>query len=352
MGKTTKEIALYKQQNIEVLKKVLDDRLAYRTPEVAGLPDIAKEILEARREPSTYATYRREWKRFCNWVIEQKAFEYPITPHIAGAYLVWLHGKGYGRSTIRKAVTVLRLAHDEFDNPCEDRTVREILRGIMRHDIRPTRKARPLYLSELVAICDRLASIGDWKALRDRAMLCVGWMGALRSAEIVSLVWSDIAEVEAGIELSIRGSKMNKTPDPEIIGLPLLATSHEVICPVRALRAIRPVLHPKINYLINDEPVFLSRPAVRNENFISLSRASSKLVHRAVERGAKLAGLKQHYSSHCLRRGFATYAASQGITESAIMRHGRWKSSQIAQGYIERDKIWSANPIRELLGQT
>lgn len=324
------------------LVRMFNDRLAGRG---SNLSELAKDILAARREPSTYATYRREWKRFCDWVTEHKLFEYPITPYNAGAYLTWLHGAGFGKSTIRKAITVLGLAHDERDNPCGDRTVREIIKGIMRLDRRPTRKARPLSLAELVAICDQLGESTEWLLLRDRAILSVGWMAALRSAELAALNWGDVVEVEAGIELTIRESKTNKTGEAEIIGLPLLHEDYQTVCPVRNLRALKYSRETEEDICPYDGryPVFC-------QHSDTLERISTRAVSRAIERGARLARLEAHFSSHALRRGFATYAASRGIAESSIMRHGRWKSAAVAQGYIERDKIWSENPIKELLG--
>jgi len=38
------------------------------------------------------------------------------------------------------------------------------------------------------------------------------------------------------------------------------------------------------------------------------------------------------------------------VSEHTIMRHGRWRSSAVAQGYIERAKLWQDNPIKQLLG--
>jgi integrase len=334
------------------LIQVFDARLACHHTE--GLSELTREILAARREPSTYLTYRREWIRFCDWVADNQLCEYPITPYTAGAYLVWLHGQNYGRSTIRKAITVLGLAHDAQVNPCDDRTVREIVRGIMRKDRRPTKKARPLAIAELVAICDQLTECGDWRSLRDRAILSVGWMAALRSAEIAALDWTDVVEVTEGIELTIRESKMNKTGEAEIVGLPLLDSAYQTVCPVRNLRAIKPLI--EADYA-DREPVFLGQQPTDPNSYLDGKllmnlgvRISTRAVSRAVERGAKLARLEAHYSSHCLRRGFATFAASRGVSEHTIMRHGRWRSSAVAQGYIERAKLWQDNPIKQLLG--
>lgn len=331
------------------LARIFDDRLNLITPE---LGELAVEILSARRSASTVETYRREWLRFVQWASNHAVIRYPIEAETLAAYLTWLFSEGYGRATIRKTITVMSLAHDERDNPCGDRLVRELVKGILRADKRPTKKARPLSLAELVAICDKLTEAArgvpgriapDWRALRDRALISVGWMAALRASELVALDWSDVVDAENGIELHIRESKTNKTGDAEIIALPLLSNRYHLICPVRNLRSICPVPNTQ---LYKDWPIFTS-----DIDTAEPTRLSQRSVSRIIERSAELARLEGRFSSHCLRRGFATFAASKGISELQIMRHGRWKSSAVAAGYVERSKLWSDNPLSILLGR-
>jgi len=320
------------------LARVLDDRLSCSA---SDLSDLAREILSSSRETSTIQTYQREWSRFTAWAKANHSPGYPVTPEECAAYLTWLHSEGYGRSTIRKTITVMSLAHDVQDNPCDDRIVRQLIKGILRRQ-RPTKKARALSLAELTAICEKLTEAArgvagriapDRKALRNRALISVGWMGALRASELVALDWNDVTDAEQGLELEIRRSKTNKTDNPEIIALPLLSNEYHAVCPVRNLRALRPDAE-------KNSPVF----------FGDGDRLSRRSVSRIIERSAELARLEGHFSSHCLRRGFATFAAARGITELQLMRHGRWKSSVVASGYVERSKLWTENPLTILLG--
>jgi len=48
-------------------------------------------------------------------------------------------------------------------------------------------------------------------------------------------------------------------------------------------------------------------------------------------------------SGHSLRSGFATTAAHAGHSEASIMRHGRWKSIQVARRYIRNGSRWRDN---------
>lgn len=59
---------------------------------------------------------------------------------------------------------------------------------------------------------------------------------------------------------------------------------------------------------------------------------------------AALADVDGDFAGHSLRAGFATSAARAGRTEAAIMRHGRWKSVQVARRYIRQGSRWLDNP--------
>lgn len=41
------------------------------------------------------------------------------------------------------------------------------------------------------------------------------------------------------------------------------------------------------------------------------------------------------YTGHCFRRTFATVLADTGANVTALKRHGGWKSTSVAEGYIE-----------------
>ena len=59
---------------------------------------------------------------------------------------------------------------------------------------------------------------------------------------------------------------------------------------------------------------------------------------------AAAAGPEGDFAGHSLRAGFATAAARAGRSEAAIMRHGRWKSVQIARRYIRRALAGTITP--------
>ena len=71
--------------------------------------------------------------------------------------------------------------------------------------------------------------------VRDRALLLVGWQGALRRSEIVELDWVDVRGVSGGCLLMQRGTKSGgDAPDH-----PIIRSLDPRACPVRALEAWR-----------------------------------------------------------------------------------------------------------------
>jgi site-specific recombinase XerC len=69
--------------------------------------------------------------------------------------------------------------------------------------------------------------------LRDRAILLLGWSGALRRSEIVGLDRADLRFVKQGVEITLRRSKTNQEGDHERVAIPLGPDGRA--CPVCAL---------------------------------------------------------------------------------------------------------------------
>lgn len=65
---------------------------------------------------------------------------------------------------------------------------------------------------------------------------------------------------------------------------------------------------------------------------------------------AKYLGLSDadKFTGHCLRRTSATLLAEAGASMTTLKRHGGWKSSSVAEGYLE-DSISSKNKVSRML---
>jgi len=75
----------------------------------------------------------------------------------------------------------------------------------------------------------------DLRAARDRALLLVGFAGALRRSELVGLRFENVRFTDDGLVVTIPKSKTDQEGEGQTVGIPY--GSHPESCPVRALAA-------------------------------------------------------------------------------------------------------------------
>jgi integrase len=91
-----------------------------------------------------------------------------------------------------------------------------------------------LYLSAVADLKKMLETLpGTQVGLRDRAVLLLGFAGAFRRSELVSLDVADLDFSSAGLIVTLRKSKTDQEGASRRIGIPF--GSSEATCPVRAV---------------------------------------------------------------------------------------------------------------------
>jgi site-specific recombinase XerD len=131
------------------------------------------------------------------------------------------------------------------------------------------------------------------KALRDRALLLLGFAGAFRRSELVELDCEDIEECETGIKIAIRHSKT----DQEGTGQTIAIVRGSIACPVAALQAWRDAAG------ITSGPLFRS---IRKGGQVG-ARLTDQSVADIVKAHAERVGLDPApFAGHSLRAGFLT----------------------------------------------
>lgn len=304
------------------------------------------------RSPSTLRAYRARWAAWCAWCASQGAAPLPALPIVIAAYLSQRALQGLLLSTIRgdlaTIATAHRLALPNEEPPTSSALVREVLRGIRRAapEPKPARALLPEAADLMLAHLDQVEGLG---ALRDRAILLVGWaLGARRSA-LVRLDWSDLEERPEGYAVRVRESKTDTDGGGRLVGLPEIGGPR---CPVAALDAWRIGLldyaeaHPSHTGR-EVGPIFVSvdrhgRPG---------ARLSGRGLSESIRRLAAVVGLPDGYSGHSLRRGLATSAAAAGAGELAIMRQTGHRSVSTVRNYVEEGRIFRGNAAALALGE-
>jgi integrase len=116
---------------------------------------------------------------------------------------------------------------------------------------------------------------------------------------------------------------------------------NEKRCPVRALIDWRRASGRA------EGPIFRRLSSVGNPRRHAIT---SRQCNRILKQLVTAAGLPnpEGFSTHSLRRGFATEASRLGASMPAIQRHGRWRSTQTVLEYIEAGRQFTDSAVNVL----
>ena len=296
------------------------------TTHLARLEDAAKVRLEAIFAPSTRRSYLsslRQYERFCA--------ETGLHPHEVGSMIAFcehLAAQGRKIATIERHLAALRMRYGVADD-----RLRLYLRGLRRTLGCAKDKKAPLTPTQLGLI--------KWdsgrKGLRDKALILVGFFGALRRSELVGLNIEDVEFVPEGAILTIRKSKTDQVGGGREVAIGY--AKRPELCPVRALQSYMATLGR------NTGPLFVS---MRKSQYTQ-SRLSTDAVARIVKDYADRLGLDpRRFGGHSLRAGFATTAALLGATEDEIALQTGHKSMTVLRGYIRRASLFERNAMTRI----
>lgn len=322
-------------------------------PALARLATTARAYAAAKDSANTARAYASDQRLFERWCRRRGFDAEQPEPQAVGLYLSALAaGDGGDRcavSTIERKLSALCAAYRAAGTPLDrgDRHIANVMAGIRRTHARPPRQKEAVLGEDLLAMLATLAM--DLRGLRDRAILLLGFAGALRRSEIVGLDcgpeqtqdgggWITVLPATAagpgGLLLTIRG----KTGWRQVeVG----RGSAERSCPVVALEAWLQLGR------IAHGPVF--RAIARANTGVSAERLSDKHVVRLVQKTALAAGVRGDlpegvrrlaFGGHSLRAGLATAA---DVEEAVVQRQLGHASAEMTRGYKRRRERFRVN---------
>lgn len=348
--------------------------LDWRTLDPRDVLDVAQDELplsesEARyaaasRSPHTLRGYRTDWREWCAWCEPLNVAPLPASPAHLARFISELADAGAKTGTISRKLSALRYAHKlvGLDDPTASARVSTVWEGIRRSIARTggrqaiTEKAPPLMPPRLWDVLDACPRRTTWTTrdneaslagARDRALLLVGFFGALRRSELARL---DVAHLHAdprGYVIELPWSKTSQYgTTSDLIALPRTANPDR--CPVRAVDAW-------LSLANITEGAVLQSVTKGNRPGGRLSEAGvNQLVIGAVQRAgltspqADATSLQVPYSAHSLRAGFVTYAHLRGASPEQIAHQTRHASLASVRGYTRIDTIWDDNAVTAL----
>jgi len=306
-----------------------------------GIVDTLEEILEQSQEyiqksnaENTVKAYRTDWNHFEDWCNLHGQQAMPAHIKTVGAYLMSMAKEGFKASTIQRRISAISQAHQAAgyeESPTKNIYVRKIWKGI-RNTIGTYQAGKsPAVIDDIRAMVNTLSD--SPLHTRDRAMLIIGFAGAFRRSELVSLNVEDIEVNRDGLVIHLRKSKTDQEGQGRKIGLPF--GSNPETCPVRSYQSWLDESGIKHGAIFRK---------VNRHGQIQDSRLTGQSVALVVKRCAEEAGLDpKKYSGHSLRAGLATTAAMQGKSERAIMNQTGHRSVNMVRKYIRDGSIFRDN---------
>lgn len=159
---------------------------------------------------NTRAAYRSAVRAWCAWCGKHGVPALPASSHDVAAFLAAGRDAGQAGNTLKLRAAALRFLHRAagLPSPTDTAEVSETMAGIRRDAPNPQKKraATLAVLRELLTLI-----LGDLRGLRVRALLLVGFEGALQRSELAAIRVSDLVRTERGYELTLMRSKGAQT---------------------------------------------------------------------------------------------------------------------------------------------
>lgn len=311
---------------------------------MARLTEASMHSAEMAKADNTKKAYKRDWDHFMEWCSSYNVAYLPADPNVVANYVTDLKEHRYKASTIQRRLSAISQAHQMagYDSPTKTNVVRIVWAGV-RREIGTAQKGKsPAVIDDVRLMVNSLPD--TLLGVRDRALLLVGFAGAFRRSELVSLNVDDVEITREGLVVYLRKSKTDQEGEGRKIGIPY--GSHPDTCPVRALEdwlEEADIQSGPLFRALNRHGQILGERRDKNGRHYS-ERLSDKAVARVVKRTAEAAGLDStKYAGHSLRAGLATSAAVAGVSERAIMAQTGHKSVNMVRRYIREGNLFREN---------
>jgi integrase len=304
----------------------------------AGDPD----GIAGSRAPRTEIQIGSGWRIYKAWCDAEGHHPMPADAQQLLGYVRHLRARNLAPATVLSYVAAVSVVHAMHGHAIDRSAIREPLKAHRRkHGTQ--RRAKPLLAKMLRDLTERLDSDTSARAVRDRAILLLGFPLAGRSSEIVGLdlerpgslltgCTGSIAFEDDGLVVTWLRTKTAQT------------TETEVFISDREMPSLRPALMRWIEHagIRPGQPLFrptLGRCIVRRR---LAAEAIRHIVRRRVTAYSIAAGkprkealmLANQYSGHSLRRGFCTSASRAKVPFADIRRRSRHRSDTTLTMYI------------------
>ena len=347
VGATPDSVCAWFDSAVETSEPVLDGTLASER-------DASDSYRRMAKSENTRRAYRAAVRAWCAWCARHDLPPLPASGQDVAAFLAGERGRKLSPETIRLRRAAIRYLHRAAGCPVptDDVCVSETLAGIRREAAKKGQIPRKKVAATVTILRRLLAPIpDDLRGLRDRAVLLVGFAGALRRSELAAIRFEQLEKTDRGIRLTLPQTK-GEQADAVTVPLPYGDTE---LCPVRALELWQQAAG------LTEGPVFRriwlppAQKAAAPAGSPPLPRIGSgaitpQTVAQIVQARAMAAGFGRHdLGGHSLKRGALTTGMDRGIHPAKLKRLGRHKSFDVLGEYLEFGDLFEGHPLSGVL---
>ena len=285
--------------------------------------------LKNSKSTNTLRAYQSDFNDFSLFCKRNGFQSMPTLPKILSLYLTELSTKSKF-STLKRRLASISIFHKMKGHYIDIKhpIIMENLMGIKRINGTNQKGKKPLLINDLKMLINAIDKSfeKDFRKIRDKAILLIGFAGGFRRSELVSIKNEDIEFVTEGVKIFVKRSKTDQSGEGMIKAIPYF--NNDQFCPVIAL-------NKWINILDNTEK--------------KIFNISDKSVALILKKYASKAGLdSRKYSGHSLRSGFATSTAESGAEERNIMAMTGHKSTEMVRRYIKEANLFKNNALNKI----
>ena len=300
------------------------------TTEIKKLEIETLDNLKLSKAKNTIRAYKSDFNDFVLFCSKHGMQSMPTNPKTVSLYLTYL-SKQSRFSTLKRRLASINVMHKYKGHYLDTKhpVIVENLMGIKRQIGVYQKAKKPLLFNDLKNIIKVInnSSISQYKKLRDKTLILVGFAGGFRRSELVSINRDDVEFVKEGVKIFVKKSKSDQSGEGMIKAIP--SFKYIDYCPVDHLK----------NWMFENR-----------DNLVF--PISDKNVALIIKKHAQSTGLdEKKYAGHSLRSGFATTTAEYGASERNIMAMTGHKSVDMVRRYIKEAELFKNNALNKILNE-
>jgi integrase len=318
-----------------------------------GTARIAAEAYARRaKAANTRRAYRAGVRAWCAWCDQHGLPCLPARAADVVAFLAAERGQGRSVATVDLRRAAIRYLH--FIAGCPVPTAEAQVTEAMAGMHRAAAEAGQLPGKKLAATADILRQIlapieAALAGLRDRALLLVGFAGALRRAELAAIRVEHLEPCERGLRLTLPHSKGERSGRGVTVALPYGA-DRALSGPRLAVLAGRGRDHRRRRVPADLDPA--ARPG-RPQHPPAPRRHDGdrcRTVARIIQaRAAQAAFDARLLGGHSLKRGALSTGMDRNIHPTRLKQLGRHKTYAVLDAYLELGDPFEGHPLNGVL---